>query len=239
MKFVADLHTHSIASGHAYSTIREIAEAAKDNGMEMIAITDHGPTMPGAPHPYHFYNLSILPSEICGVQVLKGIEANIIDDQGNLDLEKEGLERLDIVLAGLHEICFPGGSVEFNTAAIVNAMASGWVDIIVHPGNPVFPVDINKVVEASKKYRVAIEINNSSLRGVRRGSYANCSKFASLAAEKGSKLVVGTDTHWAEDVGRFDKAAEILLQTGVKPEQVLNTSVEKVKSYLAERRKQR
>ena len=57
MRLVADLHIHSVATGHAYCTINEMAQAAADIGLEMIGITDHGPSMPDGPHLYYFGNL--------------------------------------------------------------------------------------------------------------------------------------------------------------------------------------
>ena len=71
MKIEADLHTHSVASGHAYSTISELALAAAERGLKMIAITDHGPAIPGGPHLYHFSNLKVLPEYLHGVRLLK------------------------------------------------------------------------------------------------------------------------------------------------------------------------
>ncbi len=53
MKIVVDSHTHSVASGHAYSTVQEMAREAPTNGIEMFALTDHGPAMKGAPYLYH------------------------------------------------------------------------------------------------------------------------------------------------------------------------------------------
>lgn len=235
MRLVADLHTHTIASGHAYSTIKEIAEAAQQKGLELVAITDHGPNEPGAPHWYYFDNLPVVPKRIAGVEVLKGVEANIIGWEGELDLDLETLSRLDLVAAGFHTR--ETGSVEENTHTMIKAMAGGLVDIIVHPGNPRFAIDPVRVVEAAQKYGVVLEINNSSLTAgsFRRGSRGNCLKIARLAAEAGITVVVGSDAHWAEDVGEFGLALELLLEAGVKPEQVLNTSVEKIKSYLEKR----
>src|SRR5512146_3220126 len=54
LKIVADMHTHTIASGHAYSTVNELAHAAAAKGLAAMAITDHGPALPGGPHLYHF-----------------------------------------------------------------------------------------------------------------------------------------------------------------------------------------
>jgi putative hydrolase len=86
LKLVADLHTHSIASGHALSTIQENAQAAAKKGLEILGVTDHGPQTPGGPHVYYFYSLFALPDFLEGVRILRGVEANIIDGQGNLDL---------------------------------------------------------------------------------------------------------------------------------------------------------
>ena len=61
MKIVADMHTHTISSGHAYSTVNELAAEASRKGLLAIAITDHGPALPGAPHIYHFGAMRFIP----------------------------------------------------------------------------------------------------------------------------------------------------------------------------------
>jgi putative hydrolase len=105
MKIIADMHTHSIASGHAYSTINELAAAASAKGLLAMAITDHGPALPGGPHAYHFGAMRFIPREIGGVRILLGCEANIIDINGRIDLSADYLNRLDFVMAGLHVFC--------------------------------------------------------------------------------------------------------------------------------------
>ena len=50
MKSIIDLHTHALASGHAYSTVKENIEYAKINGLKYYGLSDHGVTMPGGPH---------------------------------------------------------------------------------------------------------------------------------------------------------------------------------------------
>ena len=107
MQFVADLHVHTVASGHAYSTVAEIARVAADKGLALIALTDHGPAMPGGPHAYHFSNQTAIPDVIYGLRVLKGIEANVMDRRGRLDLDEFRLSKLDIVAVGLHSVCSP------------------------------------------------------------------------------------------------------------------------------------
>lgn len=239
MELVADLHIHTVASGHAYSTVLEIAQAAAARGLAMIAITDHGPGMPGGPHAYHFSNQRIIPDDLYGVRVLKGIEANIIDRKGTLDLDERRLSRLDIVLAGLHTFCAPYGSIAENTEMLINAMQNPWVDVIVHPGNPEYTVDELAIVQAAMEYGVALEINNSSLSGARKGSGPHCENIACLAKRYGAKLIVGTDSHFALAVGDFGAALQLLAANAVPEDMVLNTSVAKIQQHLARRTNRR
>ena len=235
MQFVADLHTHTIASGHAYSTVLEIARAAADKGLTMIAITDHGPSMPGGPHPYHFGNLATIPASLFGVRVLKGIEANVMDRDGTLDLDEYRLSRLDIVLAGMHALCAPGASVEENTRMMIQTMQNPWVDVIVHPGNPDYLIDIERVVRAAMEFDVALEVNNSSLTGARQGSKPHCDAIAMMARQYGAKLMAGSDSHFAYNVGDFGAADALLTENHILPEKVLNTSTELVMQHLLRR----
>ncbi|MEI6387020.1 MAG: PHP domain-containing protein [Spirochaetota bacterium] len=234
MRIVIDTHTHSVASGHAYSTLGELAEAAAAKGLEGFVLTDHGPSMPGGAHPWHFGNLRVLPSRISGVRFWKGIEANIIDHEGGIDLVESELARLDFVLAGFHEVCFASGSREENTRALLAALANPWVDAISHPGNPAFPVDLSAVVRAALKEGKALEINNSSFT-IRRGSDANCLEIARLSAEAGGRLVVGSDAHFHGDVGNFSKALAVIDKAGVSENLVMNSDLAGFEAFLAER----
>ncbi|HWI54852.1 MAG TPA: phosphatase [Desulfobacteria bacterium] len=229
---MADLHVHSIASSHAYSTILEIAASARDKGLQMVAVTDHGPAMPDGPHPYYFANLRVLPREIDGVRILKGIEANVINENGDLDLEKYYLERMDIVLAGFHYGCFRSNDKKVCTDTFLRVMENPYVDIIVHPGNPEFPIDFETVISRAAELGIPLELNNSSFCGSRRGSEHNCREIASMIARFKGPVVIGSDAHFAWDVGRFDHAIEAAAAAGIKEEQVLNTSADKVLNYL-------
>ncbi len=233
MNLVADLHCHTISSGHAYSTVKEMVQSASDHKLETIAITDHGPMMPGGPHLYHFGNIKVVPRELYGVAILRGVEANIIDYEGNLDMPDQYLNQLDIVLAGFHRFCYPGGNVEDNTKAMINAMKQPYVDIIVHPGNPEYPIDIEKVVVAAKELNVFIEINNSSFSVSRRGSEVNCCEIAKMVKRYNSMVSIGSDAHIYTDVGNFTKAREVIAQAGLEKDNILNTSSQALKTYLS------
>jgi len=233
MLLEADLHTHSIASGHAFSTVKEMAGHAAQTGLKMIAVTDHGINMPGGPHEYYFSQIVSLPGNIEGVEVLKGVEANIIDLNGNLDMPVRLLERLDLVLAGFHEGAgYPSGSVEQNTRAMMAAIQNPYVHIICHPGNPEFCVDIEKVVQAASKAGKALEINNNSFSLSRPGSAPRCGQLARLAARTGTLVAINSDAHSCFMVGNFDRALEVATEAGIKPGQVLNTSLDLVRGYL-------
>ena len=237
MKFEADLHVHSVGSSHAYSTIVDIVQTAVKKGLKMVAITDHGPKMPDGPHLYYFYNMRVLPKSYLGVEILKGVEANIIDEKGNIDIPEDLAKKLDIVLAGFHPHCSPTGTVVENTKTMINTINNPLVDMIVHPGNPKFQVDQTEIVLACKEKGTLLEINENSLEGVgsRVGSYSNCLIFAEKVVEHGIKVAIGSDAHWAEHIGNFPLAVELALKVGLRENQIINTSVQEIYSYLQKR----
>lgn len=232
MKYLLDTHIHTLVSGHAYSTFLENVEAAREKGLEMIAITDHGIAMPGGPNIVYFYNFKVIPRVIHGVTVLKGVEANIIDHEGHLDMPEEVLRKLDIVIASLHDICIEPGTREENTKALLNAMDNSYVDILGHTGNPAFEIDIDAVVTKAKEKDILIEINNSSFISSRPGSYENCLSIARKAKELGAKIIIGSDSHICFTIGEFEKADRLIKEADIPEEMVMNTSPEKLKKYL-------
>ena len=108
--YVLDLHTHTYASGHAYNTMNEMAYAAKEKGLQLLGITDHAPAMPYSSGPLHFLNLKVARREKYGLPLLLGVEANIVDYEGNLDMEEAVLKQMDIVIASLHTPCIKSGT---------------------------------------------------------------------------------------------------------------------------------
>lgn len=236
MKLVVDAHTHTIASGHAYSTIEEMAKEAANKGIEMFAVTDHAPAMEGAPPTYYFSNLREIPDEICGVKVIKGVEANIIDYSGKLDLPERILKRLDFVIASLHDVCIEPATVEQHTNALIRVLENPYVDVVAHPGNPLFPVDIEKVVRAAAENNKLIEINNNSFY-VRKGSEKNCEEFVRTCCKIGVRMVCSSDAHISYGIGKFDKVLELFDKVDVPEDLVLNTTVEKFEEYIFRKKK--
>jgi len=74
---VADMHMHTLVSGHAFGTIREMAADAAEKKLQLIGITEHGPGLPGTCDPIYFLNFSDAPRTLYGVQLLYGCEVGI------------------------------------------------------------------------------------------------------------------------------------------------------------------
>jgi putative hydrolase len=233
MKIIADMHTHTVASGHAYSTVNEMAWEAACKGLQALAITDHGPTLPGGPHLYHFGAMRFIPPWILGVRILRGVEANIIDRSGSLDMPDTYLAKLDFAMAAFHEGCgFDDQGIDSNTDAVLRAMTNPRVKAIAHSGNPVYPVHLEQLVEGALQSGTALEINNSSFSMSRKGSRPQCERLAELIARSGALVVVGSDAHIAQGVGEFDEAVAVLEKAGVRCEKVVNSSYERLAAFL-------
>ncbi len=236
MEIVVDTHTHTISSGHAYSTIQENAKEALNNGMKMINMSDHGPKLKGAPFLYHFGNLRVIPDYIYGVRVLKGVELNIINYEGEVDLSEYYLKNLDLVLASYHEICIQPATEEEHTNAAIKVLSNPYIDVLAHSGNPNYQLDIERVVKAAKDYNKLIEINNQSAL-VREGSEKNCLEIARMCKKYGVRMTTGSDAHISFDIGRFNNVTKLLEEADIPEELVVTTSVIKMEEYLLERRK--
>lgn len=236
MKLVADLHVHTLSSGHAYSTLEEYVAQAKKIGLPAFAITDHGPAMPGAPHYYHFSNMGMIPEYFDGIRIFRGVEANITDSDGKLDLCDEDLDKLDIVMLAMHPGCgYENQGEQKNTEALIKALQNKRINVIAHPGNPKFPINIEETVAAAKAKGVVLEINNSSFVYSRPGSWDRCLAFAKEVKRQNWVVVLGSDSHLSPMLGLFDKAIELTKKAGLSEEQIVNTSFEKIEKYLLKR----
>ncbi len=226
-----DLHMHTVASTHAYSTVQEYIAAAARKNLRLIAITDHGPEMVDAPHAFHFTNQRILPRVVEGVGILRGIEANI-KANGETDCSDNMRAALDLIIAGFHKQVFAPADIVAHTDALIAVIASGKVHIISHPGNPEYPIDIPAVVEAAKTYNVALEVNNASFMHSRKGSEANCRKIVEAVRDSGGMLSLGTDAHSAFSLGDFSACWHLLEETDFPEAQILNASPRRVLEFL-------
>lgn len=108
MKIELDVHTHTLASGHAFSTLQEMVQAAAEKGLKLLGITEHSPGIPGTCDSIYFRNLHVVPRRMYGVDLLLGAEINILNTQGDLDMEEWMMKYLDLKIAGIHSLCYEG-----------------------------------------------------------------------------------------------------------------------------------
>lgn len=234
MKDVLDVHTHTYASGHAYSTMKEMIEAAKRKGLKVFGITDHAPHMPGSAHEYYFMNLKAVPKDGYGIKLILGAELNIIDYSGSTDISSKSLKSLDYAIASLHPPCIEAGNIEENTSAIIGAMRNPKVIIIGHPDNPRFPVDFDLIAKAAKDKKVLLELNNSSynVNGYRIGSREQAKLMLKACQKYQTEVIMGSDAHIEFEIGNHKNSMEVIEQNNFPEELVVNTSEEKFLKYM-------
>ena len=234
MKTLLDVHTHSVASGHAYSTIQEMAQAAAEKGLQLLGITEHSPGIPGTCDPIYFRNLHVVPRYMYGVELLLGAELNIIDYKGTIDLEEFYFPMLDIRIAGIHSLCYTPGSIEENTSAVIGAIRNPVIDIISHPGDGTALLNFEPIVLASKEYHTLLEINNSSLNPGRNKVHARDNNLTILRLCKQYEVpvILGSDAHISFDVARHEHIYELLQETEFPEALIMNDKVEAFKLRL-------
>lgn len=226
----ADLHCHTVASTHAYSTVTELAAAAAERGLVAVGCTDHGVGSPDSPHLWHFHNLRALPERIVGVRVLRGVEANVMDFDGRLDMDEESLSRLELVVASMHGGTMPSGTVSEYTDAWLGIADNPYVDIIGHSGSPDFAYDYETVIPAFGRSGKAVEINENTFLA-RKKSVSNCRRIAELCKKHGVFIALNSDAHYHLSVGQTPHCAELLREVDFPPELVVNGSVESLNRF--------
>lgn len=234
MKYILDSHTHTIASGHAYNTIFEMVQAAKDKGLQLLGLTEHAMTLPGTCHEFYFMNLRMMPREIFGIEVMFGTEANIMDIEGTLDMSKNILKQMDVVIASMHTPCIKPGTEQENTQAYLNAMKNPYVNIIGHPDDGRYPVDMEALVKGAKEHHVLLELNNSSLHPLasRKNARQADVKMLKLCMQYEVPIILNSDAHSAFDVGNYQYSGELLAELDFPEELVVNRSVEEYKKFI-------
>lgn len=221
MNLIADTHTHTMACDHAYSTLSENAAAAAEKGLRFLAATEHAPAMPGAPGQMYFDNLRVLPPSLYGVSILKGAEVNILDKEGVLDLPERTLARLDWVIASFHAITCAPLTVADVTRAWLAVAENPHIDVIGHCGDSRYAFDLPSVIKMFASCGKIVEINAHSF-SARPGSNENCPRIAALCAQEGVRVVVSSDAHFHDAVGRVDRALAMLEEISFPQELILN-----------------
>lgn len=234
MKYVLDMHTHTIASGHAYNTMKEMAVAAKEKGLELLGITEHAPNMPGTCHSFYFDNFKIIDRDAYAVPLLLGVELNILDEMGNVDMDAELLSKMDIAIASIHPPCIRPLTGDEATKALLNVMNNPDIHIIGHPDDGRFPLDYDLLAKAAKETNTLLEVNNASLlpTSYRPNARENYLKMLDACMKYQTSVILNSDAHVDTLVGRHDASEALLKEIQFPEELVINTSVSKFQSFI-------
>lgn len=231
MNIVADMHTHTNVSHHAYSSLAEMVQAAAQAGHRAIAITNHGPAMEDGAHQWHFASLTIVPHRMNGVVVLRGAELNILPPDGGIDpIEQRYIKNLDYVIASFHAQAFPPASKKVHTQALENILHNPYVTTLGHLGSEEFAFDQERIISQCNACGKIVEINNNSL-AIRRGSKENCTSIAKLCMKYRVPIMVTSDAHISFMVGKVGAAVQMLEDIGFPEELILNADWERLKAY--------
>ena len=238
---IADYHTHTRYS-HGRGTILENVEAARDKGLKTIAISDHG--FNHIAFGLSLSNLKKMKKEIqslnqrfSDIEILLGIEANIISMDGEIDIPDPYIDAFDIILMGYHKLVEPAGWSDFwnlfvrngldklglvkkdqvrqaNTSAVVKAMERYPISVLTHPGATI-DIDTRILAKAAVKHNVALEINAS--HGFMTVEYVR------IALEEGAFFSINSDAHSPRNIGEFRRGIEIAKAAGVPSQRIINT----------------
>jgi len=235
---IIDLHTHTIASGHANSTIDEMVRTASQKGAELIGISDHAPAMEGSAYDRYYRTGRSVPRAISGVRVLFGAELNILDHNGTVDLDEEFSDRLDYAIASLHVECIRPGTKKENTEALLKAMRNPKVFIIGHPDDGAFEVDYELLAMKAAENHVLIELNEASVRpdSYRKNARKNAVKLLSACKKYGTRIIISSDAHAASNVMQHTNAIRLLEELRFPEELIVNSSVDRLMELLSMRK---
>ena len=233
-KVLVDAHTHTVASGHAYSSLQEMAQAAADKGLQVLGITEHGPSIKGTCPLVYFRNMFVVPRQMYGIRILMGCEVNILDTQGRLDLDDEYLDRLDIAIAGIHEKCYQDGTKAENTQGMLNVIHNPKIHIISHPGDGTAELDFEPLVLAAKESHTLLEINNHSLAPQRNKAAArdNNLQLLRLCKKYGVPTILGSDAHISFQIADYSRLLPLLDETDFPDDLILNYWPDRFFEYL-------
>ena len=222
-----DLHMHTTATdGRAEAWT--MARAARDTGLEYIAITDHSKALAmanGLDERRALEHAGVIRAlngrdDLDGLRVLAGIECDILSD-GRLDLSSDCLAELDLVIASVHSALDQDESQM--TERLLRAIECPWVDILAHPtGRRILRRDpsrakMESVFEAAVRHGVAVEINCQPER------LDMDDILARRARDRGVKIVIDTDAHSPTALGNLRWGVMVARRAWLEPGDVINT----------------
>ena len=233
--YLSDIHTHSIASGHGTDcTISDMAKTASKKGLKLLGISDHGPGTFASGTSSYFRSLPFCPKKRFGIDILYGVELNILDVEGHIDLSEELLDKLDYAIISMHRQNYRSGSVSQNTQAYINAMKHPAVKILGHCDDTHFPVDYEALAKTALQENVIFEINEASLApyGYRGDTRLNTARILYYCRKYNIPIILSSDSHGKEHIGDFTYSAGFVHQAMFPEALILNNQIPKLKIFL-------
>ena len=211
-----------------------MAQAAAQKGLQILGITEHAPTLPGACNAFYFRNLHVVPRQMYGVRLLLGVELNILDTSGRMDLDEHHYRCCDLRIAGIHSLCWQGGTRTQNTEALLAAIHNPWTHIISHPGDGTADLDFEPIVQAAAETQTLLEINSSSMIPLRHKDVArpNNLEILRLCRQHDIPVILGSDAHISFSIADYRYALPLLRETDFPDELVMNYWPEKALAYM-------
>ncbi len=231
-KPIIDLHTHTIASGHAYGTVRENALGAKEKGLSGLGISDHAYPNDLSQYVPTFGNMHAIPRELYGVNIYYGMENNVEND-GSLTLDGLYLMMLDYCIVGIHGTRYQDQGIEKNTDHLLRCMEDPKVFFVSHPDDGAFPLDYERLVLGAKEHGVALEVNNAHIKSPwRKGTIENVRTYLDLCMKYRVPIFIGSDAHDPSQIGEFDAAVALLDEIGFDEDLILNNDEKKFRTFI-------
>ena len=245
MILYADYHTHTTYSGDGKGTMEANVQAAIAKGLKVLAISDHGPGHMGYGIKYSKYpqmraEIDELSAKYPQIKLLLGIEANVMDEAGHLDVDDAFLKYNDVLLAGYHfgsspkykftdvkihwynlmsrksEYYFKKAQ-ELNTKAFVNAIEKNSINILTHPGAK-GPAVLTEVAKVAAARGTALEINNSH-------GHLTYEEILEVK-DSGCLFSSNSDAHRPENIGKFENGIDRAVRAGITEERILNARLD-------------
>lgn len=232
MKLLYDLHTHTIFS-HGKGTIEDNVIIAKQKGLSCVAITDHG--FEHMCYPVKRKNLPFMKSECLrlsekyGIKVLLGVEANLLNCAGKIDVKDEDMKYLDFIIMGYHQLIKPKfgqtwfslitklnrskKQIERNTDAYINAIKRYDIKFLTHL-NHAIKVNVKRLADFCKERGVLIELNGKRIK---------FSKEETEYMKKiGTQFILSSDAHKPQNVGEANLGLNFVIKNNIDINNVVN-----------------
>lgn len=235
-----DLHVHTVRSQCGTMTIGEIASTAARLGIRSVGITDHALAFSNNPFQFHILCKRV-PDEMDGVRVYKGIELNVLDTHGTVDMPMDLLPWFDYVAIGLHPLpkLLDDRGEKGNTDALIAALRRNpWIDVINHPTQFSHALDLDRLLDEMAAQGIAFEVNDCNAY-FRKSDPAVTAAMAVEAVARGVPLVANSDAHVACELGRDDSIARIFALARLDRSIAVNAREETLLPFIEGRRARR